>query len=312
MSGSELEVLVAEALGCEEATAAVSGCAAMLAVTSCATRAGRAVLLPGWICSGVVHAVLLAGMRPVLVDVDDAFLMSTTHADRVAASTEVGMVLYAPYGGFAPDLARWRHWADLHDVPLVVDLAQVPDPEIWHQATAQATALVSSFRPGKPLGAAGGGIVAGGAEIVEECRRFLNGGKDDLGRKVAIGMDLRLAAPAARSAMSAVTAQGSRVPAWRHATRLALSGAAVFPGWQNADVALSRIPRVDGAGRRLHPDAMFGDRAWRAAVTDRLGAWSGPPLRNLEALYERVTVTKIHPDRTGDAVAITVCEDIPA
>ncbi|GGL42417.1 DegT/DnrJ/EryC1/StrS family aminotransferase [Planomonospora parontospora] len=313
MRRRELELRAAESLGCERAAVAASGCAAVLALTSCLAAPGRTVLMPGWICSGVVHAVLLAGMRPALVDVDEAFLMSTAHADMIAASTDVGLVLYAPYGGHAPDMETWRDWSARHGVSLVIDLAQTPDTEVWRQAAVHSTVLVSSFRSGKPLGGAGGGVVAGGADIVEDVRTFLNGGKDDHGRKIAFGLELHLHDGAVRAALSALTLHGRRMDAWRTATREALrdAGSALPPGWRKAAVALSRFPRLDGRGKRLHPDTTFGDRAWRRTAADRLGPWSDPPLPRLGKLYDRVTVTKIQPHRDGgDDVTSATSEEV--
>ncbi|MFV2195471.1 DegT/DnrJ/EryC1/StrS family aminotransferase [Nocardiopsis sp. LOL_012] len=292
-----LDLLSAAQLGAEAAVTTVSGSAAVLAVASCVSSPGHAVLMPGWICSGVVNAVIHAGMRPVMVDIDESFGMSPVHADGIAATAEIGFVLYAPYGGFAIDLALWQRWAEGHDVPLVIDLAQTPDPLVWRKATARAVAVVSSFRVGKPLGAEGGGVVAGGQEIVDQVRLFLNGGRDGQGRKVGVGLELRMHPTAEAAAYRALSTYGDHVYAWREATRDALSTArsGLLPSWAQAEVALSRLPRLDGVGRPLHPDATFRGEPWRRAVRERLGPWREPPLPRLEALYDRVTVTKVVP-----------------
>lgn len=292
-----LEGQVAEVFDTERAAVTVSGSAALLAAACCLARPGTAALVPGWICSGVVYALIHAGLRPLLLDVDDTFAMALDHADAAASQHEVGLVVFALFGGLPHGLDAWSAWARRHGVPFVADVAQSPDPSVWRAAARAGTAVITSFRPGKPLGAEGGGAVAGDATLIRDIQRYLGGGRDEEGRKVAFGLELALH-PAPRAAASRVlAAHEGRVEAWRDLSRSVLAAAsALLPGWRDCAVALSRVPRTDGIGRALHPDATFRIPTRYAVVEARLGPGAEPARPRLEDLYNRLTVTRVEPE----------------
>jgi dTDP-4-amino-4,6-dideoxygalactose transaminase len=167
--------------------------------------------VPGWICSGVFHALLLAGLRPVPVDIDASFALSQASAEA-AYTSDTSLLVSAPFGGYAPDVAAWLAWAAHRDLPVIADLVQAPDPAVWSSIAAHVPAALTSFRPGKPLGAAGGGLIAGSQQVVEAARTFLNAGCDSGGLKVALGIELPLTAEAAAPALRSVV--DTCLPGW--------------------------------------------------------------------------------------------------
>ncbi|HET8681159.1 MAG TPA: DegT/DnrJ/EryC1/StrS family aminotransferase [Micromonosporaceae bacterium] len=312
-SAARLEADAAEAFGTESAVSTVSGSAAVMAAASCLATPGQAALLPGWVCSGVVYALIHAGLRPVPVDVGPDLSASVTHARTLLTRYDVGLAVYAPYGGSPRDLPAWAEWAHRNGVPLLVDLAQAPDPAVWRVASRAGAVAVTSFRGGKPLGADGGGVAAGSPELLGRIRLFLAGGRDGAGRKVALGLELPLHPAAADAARAVLAAHPAAVPAWRESTRQALEQLRdvllpgwgdALPGWGGLQPAVSRVPCLGGPGTPLHPDRTYQLPAVREAVAARLGAGAAAAGRNpaeelpvpgLGALYDRLRVVKVRP-----------------
>lgn len=295
---ADLERLGATAFGMGAAVSTVSGSAAVLAAASCLAVPGQTAIVPGWICSGVIYALIHAGLRPVMIDVGPDFDAAVDHAAAVARTHNIGMAIYAPYGGNPVGLGEWCGWARHMEIPLLIDLAQAPDPQVWQLAAGTGAAIITSFRAGKPLGAEGGGLIAGPHELIEKVRLFLAGGRDSAGRKIALGFELPMHPDAARFAYAALAAHPAGVPAWRDNARSALHELRheLLPGWDRiAGIALSRIPCLGGQGTPLHPDATYRTAAIREAVQHRLGQPDQPELPRLAALYDRIRVVKVTP-----------------
>ncbi len=292
----ELETLSARLFDTEDAVAMLSGTAAMLVLACCLGRPGTRALLPGWICSSVYHVLILAGMQPVPLDIETDFTISLHHADHVYTS-DTSLFIYAPFGGHASDFDACVTWAAERHLALIADLVPSPDPDLWRRVSAQVPAVLTSFRPGKPLGAAGGGIIAGRAPVVEAGRTFLNSGRDHAGQKVSLGMELPLSADAADMAKNQLALQPQRIVDWRDLTRQKLheEEARCLPGWSESPYGLSKIPRLQGSGRRLNSNATYRSSGWRQAASARFGTLDEEPLRTLEVLYDRIVVTSINP-----------------
>jgi dTDP-4-amino-4,6-dideoxygalactose transaminase len=302
---TQLELLGAALFGTADAVTTLSGTTAMLTLACCLGRPGTRALVPGWICSGVFHALLLAGLRPVPVDIDASFALSRASAEA-GYTSDTSLLIYAPFGGYAPDVAAWLAWAARRDLPVIADLVQAPDPAVWRSVTAHVPAAITSFRPGKPLGAAGGGLIAGSQQVVEAARTFLNAGRDACGLKVALGIELPLTAEAAASALHRLGRLPGQLAAWRSLTGQALRAAAAtcLPGWAGYPYGLSRIPLRQGPGQRLNPDRSYRGAGWRRALSERFGVNEQAALPTLDELYDQVMIRSIHPageERENDA-----------
>jgi dTDP-4-amino-4,6-dideoxygalactose transaminase len=293
-----LETLGTSLFHTEDAVATVSAAAGLLALACHLGRPGTLALVPGWICSEVFHVLILAGLRPSPVDVEKDFTMSLQAAERISAKVgaEISLVVYAPFGGHAPDFEDWLKWAQQRQVTLIADLVQSPDLEVWQKIAPRVTAAITSFRSGKPLGASGGGLIAGRQMVIEAARTFFNAGRDRRGRKVSLGVNLSLAAEAAEAARRRLARQVQLCTEWRALTRKKLLAAEAWclPGWTQSSHALSKIPCLQGPGRPLNPDATYRSSVWRQAVRERFGAVADEPLPNLEALYEKIRVIYIN------------------
>jgi hypothetical protein len=251
-------------------------------------------------CSGVFHALLLAGLRPLPVDIDARFALSLSSAQERYTS-ETSLLIYAPFGGYAPDVATWIAWARQRDLIVIADLVQSPDPALWRALAADVPALLTSFRPGKPLGAGGGGLIAGRQAVVEAARTFLNGGLDRLGRKVSPGIELPLAEETAKAALRRLAQQPALIADWRRLSGqiLRTSQATCLPGWAESPYGLSKIPLRQCAGARLNPDMTYRCAGWRQALFARYGVIDETVLATLDEVYNRVTIRRVDPYREG-------------
>jgi dTDP-4-amino-4,6-dideoxygalactose transaminase len=277
----------------EDSVATTSGAAAVLAACSALSGPLRSALVPGWICQSVLNAVLLAGMRPVLTDIDDGFSM----VEPDVVPEDIALVLYAPYGGHAPDLEYWLGWADRRNVPLLLDFAHVADIGLWRDAARSNRLMVTSFKGSKPISALGGGLLTGPAELVDRAHSFVRGGLDSHGGKTGLGLDLRMPPAEAVAAEAALRRFPELTRPWREATRRELrQHGGLFKGWAESAHALSRIPRLNGRGLPLNPEATMRSRGWRDAVAARFPENPvQPPPRHLENVYDLLRLTKVRP-----------------
>lgn len=293
---TNLEALGATLFGTEDALATPSGATALLALACCLGRPGTRALLPGWMCSGVFYALLLAGLRPVPIDIDQRFALSLPSA-QARYTSDTSLLIYAPFGGYAPDIATWVAWARQRDLLVIADLVQSPDPALWCALAAEVPALLTSFRPGKPLGAGGGGLIAGRQAVVEAARVFLNGGLDHRGQKASLGMELPLASEASEAACRRLAQQPALMADWRRLSKQILhtSQATCLPGWTECPYALSKIPLHQRTGVRLNPDMTYRCAGWRQAMIARYGEADETVLPTLNELYTAVRIRRVDP-----------------
>jgi hypothetical protein len=297
---THLAALGVSLFGTEDAVGTQSGATALLALGCCLGRPGTHVLLPGWMCSGVFYALLLAGLRPVPVDIDQRFALSLPSAEQRYTS-ETSLLIYAPFGGYAPDVAAWIAWARQRDLLVIADLVQSPDPALWRALATEVPALLTSFRPGKPLGAGGGGLIAGRQPVVEAARTFLNGGLNRCGQKVSPGIELPLAEVTAAAACRRLAEQPALLAEWRSVSAEILhsSQAACLPGWSESPYGLSKIPLLQRTGPRLNPDMTYRCAGWKQALFARYGVHDDTVLTTLDELYNSVTIRRVDPYREG-------------
>lgn len=135
-----------------------SGTAALAAAVLAAVRVtGKArpeVLLPGYGCPDLVSAVLYAGARPVLVDVEPEKPQLALAALSAALSADTAAVVAVHLFGLRERLEPLRAAAESVGAVLIEDSAQAFDPALWNSEL-----VVLSFGRGKPVSLLGGGAV---------------------------------------------------------------------------------------------------------------------------------------------------------
>ena len=124
---------------------------------------GSAVLTPSLTFCGAVAAIVHAGYRPVLVDVDETTLTPNGQnvADAVARGGEVAAMVVCDLGGYPVDHAALAQAAGLPNHRIVVDAAHGPGGTIGRADAATAPfATCLSFYATKNLPIGEGGAVA--------------------------------------------------------------------------------------------------------------------------------------------------------
>jgi dTDP-4-amino-4,6-dideoxygalactose transaminase len=182
-------------------------------------------------------AIMMAGARPVFVDVDPVRLTLDPQRIADAVGPRTRAILPVHLYGQPADTAAIAPIAARHGLALVEDCCQA------HGATAGGRAVGTtgvagafSFYPTKNLGALGdgGAIVTRDADLADRLRRLRNGGQSDRYRHVEPGVNSRLdemqaAVLRARLPYLAGWTQRRRVLAARYRRRLAGDCVAAVP-----------------------------------------------------------------------------------
>lgn len=165
-----------------------------LALRAADVPPGSEVLLPANTFVATAEAVVRAGARPILADVDPDYLL--LEADSLmAAGPNLGAVIPVHLYGQMPPMASIRAVAAQRSVPVIEDAAQA------HGATQDGRPPGSfglmaavSFYPGKNLGAYGdaGAILTQSATAARAVRLLGDHGSERKYEHIAVGFNSRL------------------------------------------------------------------------------------------------------------------------
>jgi dTDP-4-amino-4,6-dideoxygalactose transaminase len=171
--GAELESFESELaawLGADHVVGVASGAAALqLALTGAGIGPGHDVLVPAFTAVPTASAVIAAGARPVVVDVDPATACITPDAIAAARTSNTTAVIVVHLYGYPAPLPG----IDLRALDLMVieDAAQAHGAVSDH---SRSTAVAYSFYPTKNLGGIGdgGAVVTADPALAERVRRL--------------------------------------------------------------------------------------------------------------------------------------------
>jgi dTDP-4-amino-4,6-dideoxygalactose transaminase len=155
---------------------------------------GDGVALPANTFVASAEAVLRAGATPVLVDVDDEYLlMDPERLAEVAGRCRAVLPVHL-FGQLAP-MARIAEVADRHGLVVVEDAAQ--SQGATHHGVPMGgwgVAAGTSFYPGKNLGAYGdaGAVTTDDAEVARRVRLLANHGSEVKYQHPVLGFNSRL------------------------------------------------------------------------------------------------------------------------
>lgn len=137
-----------------------SGTAALAAAVAAALAIGRGrteVILPGYGCPALVSAVLHAGGRPVLADLEPGRPWLSRRAVEGALGRRTAAVVAVSLLGIPERLAMLREAADQAGALLIEDSAQAYPPAGLENGIADL--IVLSLGRGKPVSLLGGGVL---------------------------------------------------------------------------------------------------------------------------------------------------------
>jgi len=192
----QFEAAFASASGAPFAVGVGSGTDAIsLALRALDIGAGDEVIIPALTAAYTGLAVIAAGARPVIVDVDADTLTIDPAACAAAVTPRTRAIVPVHLYGQPAEMNAVRRVAGRHSLAIVEDCCQA------HLATedgvpvgTRADAVAFSFYPTKNLGALGdgGAVVTGNASLAERIRRLRNGGQSHRYHHLEAGVNSRL------------------------------------------------------------------------------------------------------------------------
>lgn len=263
---AEFERDYADFLGARNCVGVANGTDAIeLTLRALGIGPGDEVVLPANTFVATAEAVVRAGARPVLVDVDDDYLLMDPAAVANALSPRTRAVVPVHLFGQAAPMEQVAKAVEGSDVVLVEDAAQaqgavrngVPAGRLAHVAA-------TSFYPGKNLGAYGdaGAVVTDDDEIASIVRALANHGSTTQYVHTRLGFNSRL------DALQAVVLRAKlrHLPEWNRLRREAagrydelLGGIegirrpSALPGNEHVwHLYVVRVPHRDSVLRALH------------------------------------------------------------
>jgi dTDP-4-amino-4,6-dideoxygalactose transaminase len=185
---------VAHAVGVGNGTDAIA-----IALRALGVQRGDEVVVPAVTFYATAEAVVNAGGRPVLADVDrDTWCLTAKTVEPVLSERTAAIVPVHLFGNPAPmgelnDLARSRSGS--RPVRVLEDAAQAIGARLdGRMAGSLGDAAIFSFYPSKNLGAFGdaGAIVTNDPEVAEQCRLLRNHGSKDKQVHSELGWNSRM------------------------------------------------------------------------------------------------------------------------
>jgi dTDP-4-amino-4,6-dideoxygalactose transaminase len=181
-------------VGTDHAVLTASGTAALvLAMRALDLPAGGEVLVPAHTAFPTVEAILIAGGRPVFVDIDETFTVDPADAAHKWTSRTVGLLPVHLYGHPA-DLEPLLELAGARGLWLLEDACQAHGALYRGQRVGGfGRAGCFSFYPSKNLTVLGDGgvIVTNEAELAARCRRLRDHGRSHKDIHQEVGDNLR-------------------------------------------------------------------------------------------------------------------------
>ncbi|HNQ23121.1 MAG TPA: DegT/DnrJ/EryC1/StrS family aminotransferase [Phycisphaerae bacterium] len=145
--------------------------------------------------AATAEAIVAAGYRPVLVDVDPhTFLMDLRAVEAARTSNTVAVVPVHLYGHMV-DVEQLRDWADRYRIAVIEDAAQAHGARMNGMGPGQRShAAAFSFFPGKNLGAWGdaGAVVTDDGPTARRISQLVDHGRGDKYSHARIGCNARM------------------------------------------------------------------------------------------------------------------------
>ena len=181
---AELEERIASYVGVNHAVMLSSGTAALFcAVTACGIGPGDEVIVPDFTMIATANAVLLAGAKPVFVDVSPEHLCLDLDAAERAITERTRAILLVSLNGRSPDMRRAVDLCRNHGLQLIEDAAQALGS--FHQGKHLGTfgiCGILSFSPLKIITTGqGGAVITDDPDVAARVRQMKDFGRSRSG-----------------------------------------------------------------------------------------------------------------------------------
>jgi dTDP-4-amino-4,6-dideoxygalactose transaminase len=261
----EFEREFADLVGAEHAVAIASCTAAIeIALRALRLQNGAKVLTSTMTFCGAVHAIVHAGLQPVLVDINAQTLMpdARTVADAVRASGPVDAMVVLHFGGFPAPVKEMAAAAGLPLTRVIEDAAHAIATKVgdrWVGTISAATCFSFYATKNLPIGE-GGMLTTDDTDIADYARQVrLHGMSKDAWKRYLPGSGWRYEVDVAgiKANMTDVQAAIGRGQ-MQHLAH-----------WQDRRLALARaydlrLSRIEGLSTPPWPDS--GQHAWHLYV----------------------------------------------
>jgi dTDP-4-amino-4,6-dideoxygalactose transaminase len=192
----EFEEAFADFCGVRHCVGTSSGTSAIeMALRAAGVGPGDEVVTTPFTFIATVAPIVLAGARPVLVDVDAGTALLQADAVESAITPRTAALVPVHLYGQTVDLDRFRELADRHKLFLLEDAAQAHGA-LWRgrRAGSFGDASTFSFFPGKNLGAFGdaGCVTTNDEALATRIRKLRDHGRTDKYRHDEVGTNARL------------------------------------------------------------------------------------------------------------------------
>ena len=192
----EFESDFASYCGAAGAVGVASGTDAItLALAASGVGEGDEVITSDLTSGATVTAIVRAGARPVLVDVDPEALNVDPRAVEAAVGPRTRAIVPVHLYGRPADMRALAELARAHELLLIEDCAQAVGAQVGgRRAGSVGDVGCFSFYPTKNLGAYGDGgiVVSTNADVVEKARLLRTYGWTDRDYSVTLGFNSRL------------------------------------------------------------------------------------------------------------------------
>ncbi len=174
-SFSIFEKQIAKSMGCDSVLLTNLGRSALtLGLTALDIPPGSGILIPAILCPTVVHAILRAGHRPIIVDVNEDLHISPDSISPESLHGAKAILIAHLYGMSAP-LSSLLDWANARRLLVIDDAAQAAGISLNGIPLGACGSMgILSFGPYKSLaGSRGGALVSKNSLLIENCRKII-------------------------------------------------------------------------------------------------------------------------------------------
>jgi dTDP-4-amino-4,6-dideoxygalactose transaminase len=192
---AQFEAQFAEYCGTQHAVAVNSGTSALhLALLAAGVGPGDEVITVPSTFVATVSAIVNAGARPVLVDVDPATLNMDPLKIAAAVTSKTKAIMPVHLHGRLADMEAILEVADAHGLRVIEDAAQAHGAQRGKRAGAFGDLGCFSFYPGKNLGAAGegGAVVTDDPDLAQAVRQLRDWGQSERYLHAVKGFNFRM------------------------------------------------------------------------------------------------------------------------
>tara|TARA_B100002003_G_scaffold171838_1_gene159768 strand:+ start:105 stop:1253 length:1149 start_codon:yes stop_codon:yes gene_type:complete len=182
LNNVEFEKMFREYIGCKGAVALSSATAGMhLVIKALGIGEGDEVITPSMTWVSTVNLIVLAGAKPVFVDVDRDTLMVSPSAIEDSISEKTRLIVPVHFAGAPLDNEPIRQIAKDRNIHLVEDAAHALGTEYREELIGKSGTSIFSFHPSKNITTGEGGMLCSDdTNLLEQirCLKFHGLGMD--------------------------------------------------------------------------------------------------------------------------------------